>query len=54
VLAAVQLAESMPLTLSDQFQVTVTSLLFHSAPLRAGDWVGLAVGGAVSGTTVQL
>ena len=49
-LLVVQLAVSMPEppTLSAQFQVTVTSLLFQPASLAAGDWVGLAVGGVLS------
>ena len=50
VLLGLQFALSIPEPpeLSAQFQVTVTLLLFQPAPLAAGDWVGLALGGMES------
>src|SRR4051812_5675452 len=50
VLDVVQLPESIPVPplSSDQFQVTVTSLLFHPPAFAAGDWVGEEVGAVVS------
>jgi hypothetical protein len=46
----VQFAASIPdpPALSDQFHVTVTSVLVHPFVLAAGDWVGEAVGAVVS------
>ena len=48
-LLVVQLAVSTPAPASAQFQLTVTSVLFQPKLLRAGDTLGLAVGGVRSG-----
>src|SRR6478735_3651144 len=53
-----QCAESMPEPESVQFQLTVTSEVFHPAPFAAGETTGLSVGAVVSagagGMTVPL
>src|SRR6478735_3330345 len=47
-----QCAESMPEPESVQFQLTVTSELFHPAPFAAGETTGLSVGAVLSTCTV--
>jgi len=53
-LLVVQLAGSTPAAVSVQFQETVTSLVFQPAALAVGDWLGLAVGGVVSGVYMRV